>query len=175
MKLQRMTGRWWLELLFGVVVPAVSVVPWSVTYLWVVVAGLADGSLVRNSTGIFWGFLFFLMGTVPLLAVISLGFLILFGIEKVNGCSLVRWSMVILAILGLLMAGYFFVATLPAFWGEGLHASLNYLRQHHSGIAFWVMFIPVLLFEDGRIVCFTLLGPIFVGLRYLLRLLRAIR
>jgi len=168
-----MTWGRWLELLFGVVVPIVTLVPWALEISFAAGLGLFEGDL--SVMNILWGLFYLLFGAVPLGAVLSLGYLILTGVEPVFQRPVLRWPIVVVGILGLLMAAFFSISVLPTFWGESLRNSLGYQRQNASGMTLWMNSFWVLLVEDGRIVLAASIGPMIMGLRYLLKLIRGTR
>jgi len=146
-------GRW-VELIFGIVLPAVFIVPLFIAFTWVMcMGGLTAGSLSAAIPG-----LFFI--AVPLLALLCLWVLILFGPEQVRRLPFLRWITVITGFLGLT---YFFLVFLPTFliewnvvWKGPISLSPN----------------AILRGNDWRLLLMGSIGPVVLGIKYLWQLIR---
>ena len=174
MKQRPMTWGRWMELIFGVIIPGVFIVPSLVFYLIVdsfaiIFVGIGHQTdFVRQLVN--YAVLLFI-GVISVGSVVILGSLIFMGPGKdISHGRVPRWFVTTIGFLGLVIACFFFIAGLPGwinlFTSAERWTFLRYLG--HLNARAWYVF----LFEDARFVSLGLVGPIVVGLRYLPQLLK---
>ncbi len=179
MKLQPMTRARWVELFFGAILPTIVILPVTVLFLCIDMGGGLLISITNPTVEgeYFWGRLLLLLsGIFTVGSFISLWLLILYGVNEINRHPRLRLFVIVTAILGLLIAAFFFI-----WWGLPNWIDLFVKKDFNARHGFpEISFKNLLnletwgyiLFFEGRFLWLVLLCPIVVGLRYLLLLLK---
>ena len=137
MKICPMTWGRWLEILVGALPPTVYVTP------------LLLAAATSRRVPLLWA----LYGlTLPLLAIVSLWCVILFGPEQVNQRPAFRWFILVTGVAGLLEVFYFAAVIL-------LKSKSLFAGQYGYSPFFCFLLL-------------ALVGPLLVGLRYLPKLIK---
>ena len=100
MKLRMMTWARWLEILWGLILPLVTVLPY-------LIAGVSDRFIHYRTLLDIDDFLGLYITISFVIVLVSLAFLIFFGPEQVNRRPVfLRWVFIIIGVFGLLMVGF---------------------------------------------------------------------
>lgn len=155
MRVQPMTGKRWVELFFGCVVPTVLVVPFFLTILEL---GLYRFSQPRWSVRELLPAMSFSL--IPIIAVASIWFLVLFGPRQVNRHFSLRLMTLLFGVLGLLLVFAFFIPLFqPIIRGYWKESFALFLKPYSFALR------TIVRGDDWRLLFFGTLGPLVVGLR----------
>ena len=146
----------WIELILGIIPPTIFLVPFLVT---VILLGTSSGSFGQPAI---------LISLLGIGAVFSLWMLIFFGPDQINERPLFRWFVLWTGVPGLLLCGYMIVYFLMGGMDFTQRPGWDHLLKEPLSLD-WKTIVRA---DDGRLVTAGLIGPFFVGLRYLPTLFR---